>query len=432
MSCAEVDAILAASDDDDEDADDAHNVAGAMPRSRADRYSPSAPPDSSYKRKVVQARDILRRVLDAGAGEKIVLSGYRQLNTQWRALVQRIPDHTDITAPFLLLALHKATEAAEAEAGKSTAFSSDAKLQGYSPLRAYITLAERVHPYNKLQREIKALSESACLPTEDSPQETELDIDVDPARATTTTARTTFEQLASRNIFGADPLNPASGRRRRLPGFLLRFLHGRGGSVDVDSLMTYDPVTGMPAYLYLVLRRLFPRWGRDHMERYLDATRHIGSHDLEDALFYCTLSREMFDLLRSILHVHFDTRYFTDIPARLPREHSSFDEDKELAIEGLVRHQVRSLFEAVAKEYNCASPAGLCTGLSQAGCSQIMQWLSQNSDGELHSILCSAQSDDRDAALRALITRNRQSPALTEIEWYALASRALLCFFVID
>ena len=202
-------------------------------------------------------------------------------------------------------------------------------------------------------------------------QEQELDIVVGDTEAAAVRRQTPFEQLAARNVFGADldPHDPASGRRRRLPGFLLRFLHGRDVSFDsnFDRLMTYDTVTGMPTFVYLVLRRLFPRWTSERMERYLGDTRHLGSHDLEDTLFYCTLSREMFDLLRSILHVHFSTRYFTDIP-----EPISFDRDEEpgeteaLAIDGLADpHQVNALRSAVAAEYsNSASPVAHYPGLS--------------------------------------------------------------------
>ena len=230
-----------------------------------------------------------------------------------------------------------------------------------------------------------------------------------------------FEQLAKRNLYGAnlDPHNPASGRRRRLPGFLLRFLHGRDVSfdIDIDRLMTYDTVTGMPAFVYLVLRRLFPRWAHDRMERYLGDTRHLGSHDLEDTLFYCTLSREMFDLLRSILYVRFDTRYFTDIPEPMSFTHGRDEEpgDEELDTEGLLTpHQVNALHCAVAAEYNDGVRPVHCTRLSQAGCMQIVQWLIRNRLDKLHPIL---QSDDSQQALRDLIKGNRQLPALLQIEW---------------
>ena len=192
--------------------------------------------------------------------------------------------------------------------------------------------------------------------------------------------------------------------------------------------MTYDTVTGMPTFVFLVLRRLFPRWTSERMERYLGDTRHLGSHDLEDTLFYCTLSREMFDLLRSILHVHFSTRYFTDIPEPISFDRDEEPGDEELAIDGLAGpHQVDALRSAVAAEYNdSASPVAHYLGLSKAGCLQIVQWLIRNRFDRLHHIL---QSDDSQPALRDLIKSNRQSPALLEIEWYALSPLccAVLC-----
>ena len=250
-------------------------------------------------------------------------------------------------------------------------------------------------------------------------QEQELDIVVGDTEAAAVRRQTPFEQLAARNVFGADldPHDPASGRRRRLPGFLLRFLHGRDVSFDsnFDRLMTYDTVTGMPTFVYLVLRRLFPRWTSERMERYLGDTRHLGSHDLEDTLFYCTLSREMFDLLRSILHVHFSTRYFTDIPEPISFERDEEPGDEELDTEVLLTpHQVNALHSAVAADYNDSASPGYCTGLSQAGCMQIMQWLIRNRFDKLSHIL---QSNDSEQALRDLIKSNRQLPALLQIEW---------------
>lgn len=262
-------------------------------------------------------------------------------------------------------------------------------------------------------------------------QEQELDVVVGDTEAAAVRRQTPFEQLAARNVFGADldPHDPASGRRRRLPGFLLRFLHGRDVSFDsnFDRLMTYDTVTGMPTFVYLVLRRLFPRWTSERMERYLGDTRHLGSHDLEDTLFYCTLSREMFDLLRSILHVHFSTRYFTDIPEPISFDRDEEPGDEELAIDGLAGpHQVNALRSAVAAEYNdSASQMAHYPGLSKAGCLQILQWLIRNRFDRLHHIL---QSDDSQPALRDLIRSNRLSPALLEIEWHvSLFPCAVLC-----
>ena len=253
-----------------------------------------------------------------------------------------------------------------------------------------------------------------------SEQEQELDIVEEATETAAVRRQTPFEQLAARNVFGTDldPRYPASGRRRRLPGFLLRFLHGRDVSLDsnFDRLMTYDTVTGMPTFVYLVLRRLFPRWTSERMELYLGDTRHLGSHDLEDTLFYCTLSREMFDLLRSLLHVHFGTRYFTDIPEPISFDRDEEPGDEELAIDGLADpHQVNALRSAVAAEYsNSASPVAHYPGLSKAGRLQIVQWLIRNRFNQIHHIL---QSNDSQPALRDLIRSSRQLPALQEIEW---------------
>lgn len=252
-------------------------------------------------------------------------------------------------------------------------------------------------------------------------QEQELDIVVEATETAPTQQPippSPFELLVRRNKFGANLVAryPESGRRRRLPGFLLRFLHGRDVSDEAVG-MRYDTVTGMPAFVYLVLRRLFPRWPSERMERYLGDTRHLGSHDLEDTLFYCTLSREMFDLLRSILCVRFDTRYFTDIPEPISFTHGR-DEgpgDEELDTEGLLTpHQVNALHSAVAAEYNDGRRPVHCTRLSQAGCMQIIQWLIRNRLDKLRPIL---QSTDSQQALRDLIKSSRQLPALLQIEW---------------
>ena len=98
MSCAfelEVDKILnelSAADDDADD--DAHSLDGPIPapmsRSLADRYNASYA--AAYNRTVAKARDIARRILAADGTrtiERLVLDGYKQLSSPWRALVQR-------------------------------------------------------------------------------------------------------------------------------------------------------------------------------------------------------------------------------------------------------------------------------------------------------------------------------------------------------
>jgi hypothetical protein len=112
---------------------------------------------------MANAQTVARRILDADNTktiEKFVLAGYKQLSSPWQALVQRVPDHTDITAPFLSLTLEKAGEAVEAGmAGRAERSAGEEELQSYrAALRAYIKLAQHVHPFTKLRRELKALS----------------------------------------------------------------------------------------------------------------------------------------------------------------------------------------------------------------------------------------------------------------------------------
>jgi hypothetical protein len=152
----------------DDAADDSHNLNGPRPaptsRSLADRYDA----DSSYTRKVAKAQTVARRILDADNTktiEKLVLAGYKQLSSPWRALVRRVPDHTDITAPFLSLTLEKAVTLEKAgvagRAGQAERSAGGPELQSYSAARAYVELAQCVHPFAKLRRELDALSTSA-------------------------------------------------------------------------------------------------------------------------------------------------------------------------------------------------------------------------------------------------------------------------------
>jgi hypothetical protein len=153
------------SDDDDEEARPAaasHNLDGPRPAPTSRRLDDRYDADSSYTRKVAKARTVARRILDAdntNTIEQLVLAGYKQLSSPWRALVQRVPDHTDITAPFLSLTLEKAGQAGMA--GQAERSAGGPELQSYSAARAYVELAQCVHPFAKLRRELDALSTSA-------------------------------------------------------------------------------------------------------------------------------------------------------------------------------------------------------------------------------------------------------------------------------
>ena len=142
--------------------------------------------------KVAKARTVVRRILGADNSntiERFVLAGYKQLSSPWQALVQRVPDHTCITAPFLSLTLEKAGEAGMAGdagmAGRAERSAGEEELQSYSAalgLRAYIKLAQHVHPFTKLRRDLDALSRSA-QETERSAEQEHEHSDQEPAEA---------------------------------------------------------------------------------------------------------------------------------------------------------------------------------------------------------------------------------------------------------
>ena len=182
MSCAfelEVNKIIEELSADDDD--DSHNLDGPRPDPTSRRLDDRYDSDFSYTLKMakascLQASTVVRRILDADNSntiERLVLAGYKQLSSPWRALVQRaqqvhqvqqVPDHTDITAPFLSLVLDRAGEAGEP---------GETELQR---LRAYIKLVQHVHPFNKLRRDLDALSRSAQETEQEQEQEQEQEL----------------------------------------------------------------------------------------------------------------------------------------------------------------------------------------------------------------------------------------------------------------
>ena len=397
--------------------------------------------------------------------EAWVLSGYTQLNAAWRALVQRPPDHLDIVSPFLWLVLRKARKAAKCPG------SDGGVCDG---LCEYIMCAESAHPHNELRAETRPrepdtqhaddevqdlypevdsptgsmndnwdafeLPETQPLEsdTEHTDAEEDLDLEVrEPTRPKTRNAKWDAFQLLKtrmqRDVFTFGPLanvalevdaeNPASGRFRRPPAFLIKFLHGPGSSYDASHLMeTYDEHACMPGFVYLVLRRLFPAWSVPQLNQYIASNKHQGTHDLEDTLVYCTLSRTMFDWFRSVLHVHFEKRYFTDLV-----RHWAIDLDEgrerlalqftqqDFVIPGLSTHDALTLFDAVVETYKDTYilPGASNKSLSLKGISDIMLWMLTN--GGALSVLSSSSAKRQ---LCDLLKLPHNVPALHEIIWY--------------
>lgn len=185
MSCAfelEVNKIIRELSADD--ADDSHNLDGPGPDPTSRRLDDRYESDLSYTWKMARARTVARRILEADNTktiEKFVLAGYKKLSSPWRALVQRVPDHTAITAPFLSLTLEKAGGAGMAgesgESGESDRSAGEEELQSSSAALGltglYIKLAQRAHPFTKLRRELKALRRSAQETERSTEQEQE-------------------------------------------------------------------------------------------------------------------------------------------------------------------------------------------------------------------------------------------------------------------
>jgi len=237
--------------------------------------------------------------------EQYISKGYSRLNSAWRGLVRQPPRADDPSAPFLVFVLEKARDDGRHDAD----------------LEDLIQQAKENSPFDRIRAELGTLgsqSAHAASSAHDDEEGWTDDLAMLGGRSDGTD-ETPFLRLKARRGSAAVSCESDS---IRMPGLVLNLLHGQ----DVLNLLHGQDLTAelkkrlmSPGYISVVLKHLFPTWTeppdpeRDYLSRYVRLGSCRGVHDLSDTLFSCTLSALLFDWLRTVLHVHFDVRYFTEI-----------------------------------------------------------------------------------------------------------------------